>query len=197
MGGKANAHPYGRPPDSCDVDDGLLVDRFLVGDRAAFDALVRRYQDPVLRYVTWSIGDGEAEDAAQDVFVEMHRSLATWRRQSTFRTWLYGVARNVCRRHMRRHRARGHLHGGTDVDDLPGASDPSLCVAQSDTNALLLRAIVRLPPDQRVTLMLRAWEGLAYDEIAAATDVPVGTVRSRLHTARRTLAAAIAGMHDE
>lgn len=187
----------GRLRDSCDADDELLVDRFLGGDRAAFDALVRRYQDPVLRFVAWSIGDDEAEDVAQDVFVEMYRSLATWRRQSPFRTWLYGVARNVCRRRVRRVQARPQVHGGFDVDDLPGANDPSLRAAQSDANALLLAAIARLPADQRVTLMLRAWEGLAYQEIAAATDVPVGTVRSRLHTARRTLSAAIAELTDE
>lgn len=183
--------------DPCDADDELLVDRFLVGDRGAFDALVRRYQDPIHRFVTWSIGGDEADDAAQDVFVEVYRSLASWRRRSTFRTWLYGVARNVCRNHARRGAARSHIHGGIDVDDLPGASNPYLRVAQSDANALLLAAIARLPPEQRVTLMLRAWEGLPYDEIAVVTDVPLGTVRSRLHTARRTLAAAIAEKDDE
>lgn len=187
----------GRLRDPCDAEDELLVDRFLVGDRAAFDVLVGRYQDPVYRFVTWSIGDDDADDAAQDVFVEMYRSLATWRRRSTFRTWLYGVARNVCRRHVRRDAARGQIHGGIDVDDLPDASNPAIRVAQSDANALLLAAIARLPADQRVTLMLRAWEGLRYDEIAAATNVPLGTVRSRLHTARRTLAAAIGEVDDE
>ena len=187
----------GRSRDPCDAEDELLVDRFLGGDRAAFDALVRRYQDPVHRFVAWSIGDDEADDVAQDVFVEVYRSLATWRRRSTFRTWLYGVARNVCRRHVRRGAVRGHVHGEIDVDDLPGASNPALRVAQSDANDSLLAAIARLPADQRVTLMLRAWEGLRYDEIAAATNVPLGTVRSRLNTARRTLAAAIAETNDE
>ena len=187
----------GRLRDPCDAEDELLVDRFLVGDRAAFDALVRRYRDPVYRFVTWSIGDDDVDDAAQDGFVEVYRSLATWHRRSTFRAWLYGVARNVCRRHARRGAVRGHIHGGVDVDDLPGASDPFRTVAQRDANALLLAAIARLPADQRVTLMLRAWEGLPYDEIAAATNAPLGTVRSRLHTARRTLAAAIAETNDE
>ena len=186
----------GRWSDPCEADDELLVDRFLAGDGAAFDALVRRYQDPVHRFVTWSIGDDEADDAAQDVFVEVHRCLATWRRRSTFRTWLYGLARNVCRHHVRRGAARGHIDA-IDVDDLPDTSTPYRRVAQSDTNALLLSAITRLPREQRVTLMLRAWEGLPYDEIAAVTDVPVGTVRSRLHTARRILAAAIAEEDDE
>ena len=185
----------GRSLYPCEADDAL-VDRFLAGDGAAFDALVRRYQDPVHRFVTWSIGDDEADDAAQDVFVEVYRSLATWRRQSTFRTWLYGVARNVCRHHARRGARHSQIHR-IDVDDLPDTSNPYGRVAQSDTNALLLSAITRLPREQRVTLMLRAWEGLPYDEIAAVTDVPVGTVRSRLHTARRTLAAAIAEWDDE
>ena len=183
--------------DPCDADDELLVDRFLGGDRGAFDALVRRYKDPIHRFVTWSIGDDEADDAAQDVFVEVYRSVATWRRRSTFRTWLYGVARNVCRHHTRRGAGRGHIHGEIDADDLPGKSDPYRQVAQADANALLLSAIARLPRDQRVTLMLRAWEGLPYDKIAAVTDVPVGTVRSRLHSARRTLAAAMDETDDE
>ena len=150
----------GRLRDRCGAADELLVDRFLGGDRAAFDTLVRRYQDPVYRFVTWSTDDDDADDVAQDVFVEVYRSLATWRRRSTFRTWLYGVARNVCRRHVRRCAARGHVHGEFDVDDLPGASNPAVRVAESDANALLLAAIARLPADQRVTLMLRAWEGL-------------------------------------
>ena len=186
-----------RRSDPCDADDELLVDRFLVGDRGAFAALVRRYQDPIHRFVTWSIGDDEADDAAQDVFVEVYRSLATWRRRSTFRTWLYGVARNVCRHHERRSTARGRIHGEVDVDDVPDTGNPYRRVAQGDANALLLSAIAHLPREQRVTLMLRAWEGLPYDEIAVVTDVPLGTVRSRLHTARRTLAAAIAEKDDE
>ena len=186
----------GRIRDPCAAHDELLVDGFLAGDRAAFDTLVRRYQDPIHRFVTWSLGDNEADDATQDVFVEVYRSLGTWRRQSTFRTWLYGVARNVCRHHARRGAGRGQLHE-IDVDDLPGTSNPYRHVAERDANALLLSAIARLPRDQRVTLMLRAWEGLPYDHIAAVTDVPVGTVRSRLHSARRTLAAAMNEADDE
>ena len=188
----------GRLRDPCHAEDERLVDRFLGGDRAAFDTLVRRYQDPVYRFVTWSIGDDEADDVAQDVFVEVYRSLATWRRRSIFRTWLYGVARNVCRRHARRVAARVPVHGRIDVDDLPDPSDPALRAAQRDANAVvLLAAIAGLPPGQRATIMLRAWEGLSYDEIAAAMNVPVGTVRSRLHAARRTLAAATAELTDE
>lgn len=177
----------------CDTDDEALVDRFLGGDRAAFDALVLRYQDRLHRFVAWSIGTTEADDRTQDVFVEAYRSLATWRRKSTFRTWLYGVARNVCRHHERQARGRDRTHDGSEIDDLPDdTTSPFESVAKCVGWAELMAAIARLPREQRVTLMLRAWEGLSYDEIAAVTKVPKGTVRSRLHSARRTVAQAIA-----
>ena len=181
-----------RPPGDC-ADDAMLVDRFLGGDTAAFDALVLRHQDRVHRFTAWSVGPDEADDATQDVFVEAYRSLASWRRRSTFRTWLYGVARNVCRHHVRRAALRNRKTVPSLVEDAASqAAGPFDAVAESDENARLMAAITRLPRTQRVTLMLRVWEGLSYDEIAAATDVPKGTVRSRLHSARRRLADALA-----
>jgi len=182
----------GSERDLCDADDEALVDRFLGGDRAAFDALVLRYQDRLHRFVAWSNGSGEADDTTQDVFVEAYRSLATWRGKSTFRTWLYGVARNVCRYHARQARGRDRTRDGSNVDDFPDdTASPLESVAKCFEWADLMVAVTRLPREQRVTLMLRAWEGLSYDEIAAVTNVPKGTVRSRLHSARRTLAHAI------
>ena len=184
-----------QPGDQCDADDEVLVDRFLGGDHAAFNALVLRYTDRLHRFVGWSVGSDEADDATQDVFVEAYRSLVTWRRRSTFRTWLYGVARNVCRHHLRQHAGRGRFHDrSTDVDDVcDDARGPLQRLEDSNENAQLIAYIARLPWEQRVTLMLRAWEGLSYDEIAAVMEVPKGTVRSRLHSARRVLAQAIAG----
>ena len=183
----------GRERNLCDADDEVLVDRFLGGDQTAFDALVLRYQDRLHRFVAWSIGTGEADDTTQDVFVEAYRSLASWRRKSTFRTWLYGVARNVCRYRARQARGRDSSYGGSNVDDFPDdTTGPFESVAKTVERAVLLAAVTRLPREQRVTLMLRAWEGLSYDEIAAVTKVPKGTVRSRLHSARRTVARAIA-----
>lgn len=183
----------GRERELCEADDEALVDRFLGGDRAAFDALVLRYQDRLHRFVAWSIGTGEADDTTQDVFVEAYRSLATWRRKSTFRTWLYGVARNVCRHHARQDRGRDHTRDDSVVGDYADDTfGPFESVAKCLELGDLMAAVTRLPREQRVTLMLRAWEGLSYDEIAAVTNVPKGTVRSRLHSARRTVAQAIA-----
>ena len=176
-----------------DADDEALVDRFLGGDRAAFDALVLRYQDRLHRFVAWSISTGDADDTTQDVFVEAYRSLGTWRRKSTFRTWLYGVARNVCRHHARQTRRRDRTRDDSGVGDCPDHTfGPFESVATRSELADLMVAVIRLPREQRVTLMLRAWEGLSYDEIAAVTNVPKGTVRSRLHSARRVVAQAIA-----
>ena len=182
----------GRERLHCDADEAL-VDRFLSGDRAAFDALVVRYQDRLHRFVAWSIRTGEADDTTQDVFVEAYRSLSTWRRKSTFRTWLYGVARNVCRHHARQARGRDHTQNNSDVGDCPDdAFGPFESVAKCLEWADLMAAVARLPREQRVTLMLRAREGMSYDEIAAVTNVPKGTVRSRLHSARRTVVQTIA-----
>ena len=177
----------------CGADDEELADRFLAGDRAAFDVLVLRHQDRLYRFVSWSIGHNGADDVTQDVFVEVHRSLANWGRRSSFRTWLYGVARNVCRHHLRQVAGRALFLVGSDVDDAPDiAASPFEHLAEREESAELMTAIAQLPRSQRITLMLRAWEGLSYDEIAAITNVPKGTVRSRLHNARRKLAQSIA-----
>ena len=183
---------------SDEADDGSLVERCLMGDRTAFDLLVLRYQDRIHRFVSWSIGNDDAAYASQDVFVEAFRSLGTWRRHSTFRTWLYGIARNICRHRVRQRSADQRNYSERDVDDFPdSASGPLQHLSGTDQRVELAEAIARLPPDQRITLMLRAWEGLSYDEIAVATNVPKGTVRSRLHNARRAIAHAIAETEDD
>jgi len=177
----------------CDADDETLGDRYLDGERAALDAQVLRYQDRLHRFVTWSIGTADADDTTPDAFVEAYRSLPSWRSQSTFRTWLYGVARNVCRHHARQARGREHTRDERDVGECPDDTfGPFESVAKCVEWADLMAVVTQLPRGQRVTLMLRAWEGLSYDEIAAVTNVPKGTVRSRLHSARRTVAQAIA-----
>ena len=167
--------------------------RFLGGDSGAFDTLVVRYQDRIYRFASWWIGEDEAADVAQDTFVQAFQSLATWRRQSTFRTWLYGVARNVCRQHIRQKAVL--LRFPRDPEGVEGISDdkpgPFELLKDGDENMQLMVYVSQLSPEQRMALMLRAWEGMSYDEIALVMDVPTGTVRSRIHTARRVLAEAI------
>lgn len=173
--------------------DASLVDGFLAGDQTSFDQLVLRYQDSVHRFFRRSTDVDAAEDLAQDAFLEVYRSLPTWRRQSSFRTWLFGVARNVSRHHLRS-RLDG-LRAGDNEVTVDGIADtgrgPLQSLDDDDQNAALLNAIARLPWEQRVVIALRAWEGMPYDQIAIITGVPKGTVRSRLHSARQVLARVI------
>lgn len=172
------------------ASDERLALRFLAGDQSAFEQLVLRYQNPVHRFVCWMV-DENAEDLTQDIFVEVHRSLATWRHRSSFRTWIYGVARNVCRRHLRDEGTRRRFWGQAEHEPVDSGPGPLQRLDDSEQNRALLEAIANLSAAQRVTLMLRAWEGMSYDEIAAVTAVPKGTVRSRLHAARQSLAKTL------
>lgn len=179
------------------------------GDEAAFAELFRRYRDRLHGFVSWHAGfegaaPSEVEEVVQEVFFQLYRSLATWRGRSSFRTWLFGLAKNVCR-HQRRRRGRRRrierpaeeLGPGepTEVPDLaPGVLER---LAAGELRREVRRRVATLPAIYREVLVLRDWEDLSYARIAEVTGVPVGTVRSRLHEARARLAAALgAGAKD-
>ena len=176
-----------------DTTDASLVDRFLAGDQTAFGLLVLRYQDSLHRFFRRTTDVDVAEDLAQDAFLEVYRSLATWRGQSSFRTWLFGVARNVGHRHLRSRPDRLRANEkAAPVDEIADTGrGPLQSLEDGDRSAALLNAIARLSWEQRVAIALRTWEGMSYDQIATITGVPKGTVRSRLHSARQVLARVI------
>lgn len=160
------------------------------GDQEALQAIAVRYRNKVLQFVLWLSDPVNAEDLTQDVFVELFRSAKSFSGNSSFRTWLYGIARNVCRRHQRAQRFKLALFSvGTTVDGIPDESESPYDRARHvETSKCLGKAIDSLSPDQRVTVLLRVWEDLSYEEIATVLHVPIGTVRSRLHHARAKLA---------
>jgi RNA polymerase sigma-70 factor, ECF subfamily len=140
-----------------------------------------------------------AEDVAQDVFVEVHRSARTFQERSSFKTWLYAIAVNVCRDHLRRQGtpADRQARDAEAVDSLATLPDESLDplqrFEQDERSALVHAAIERLTPTLRIVLQLRDGEDMNYNEIAHVLAVPVGTVRSRLHNARAALAKELLG----
>jgi len=135
---------------------------------------------------------------AQDVFLQVHRRARSFEGRSAFNTWLFGVALNVCRDHIRRERRVVRTSAVEAGDDkalalLPSESlDPLEFLERTERDALIRSAIERLTPTQRTVLQLRDLEDMTYDEIAHVLAVPVGTVRSRLHNARAALAQALA-----
>lgn len=178
------------------VDPALrLVQRCRRGDETAWRELYRREGPAVARFVRRLLGPGEAaDDAIQQVFVELFRSLPQYRGEASLRTWLYRIAAHVASRRLRGERRRERYAAA--FEDEPGgavaAVSPERRVAAREELARIAEAVDRLPLKQRLVWVLCEVEELSMDEAAAALGVSGGTVRSRLHHARRKVAARLA-----
>ena len=179
-------------PDEGDVDRAL-VSRARRGDLAAFEMLVGRYQPVVSRQVRSIVGRRclDADDITQEVFVRAYRFLGRFRGDSSFGSWLYRVTVNVTRSHhgrrVRQQPVWGDSGEGTAasvIDSCQHADDLERDFAQRD---LIDKALATLPEGLRRSIVLRDLHGLDYQEIAAVTGVPLGTVESRLFRARQRL----------
>lgn len=183
-----------------DDSDEALLRAYTAGDEAALARLLDRYRGRVAALVRCRLGPRSlwVEDVAQDVFVQIHRGAARFEGRSSFRTWLYAIAIRVCRDHGRRQRLAPETRATDDDPDatlaaLPDRSlDPLQALEQAEREALVRAAVEQLSPEHRTTLQLRDGEDMSYEEIAQVLGVPVGTVRSRLHNARATLAGRLA-----
>jgi RNA polymerase sigma-70 factor (ECF subfamily) len=176
-----------------DPDRGL-VEEAARGSREAFDEIVRRYQGQIVNLArALTCSDADADDLAQEAFVRAWRSLSAFRFESTFRTWLYGVALNVIRTHLSRRSRLLRLFWSpkTDRDDDDHPVDRVAVDDGFERSAAMRQAIDRafaaLPGDLREAVVLRDVQGLEYREIAAALGVPIGTVESRIFRARSRL----------
>lgn len=170
-----------------------LAERFINGDTSAFAGLVELYKDRVHQFITCIMGpDRESEDIAQEVFIQIYKSLAGFRRESELSTWVYSLARNVCRRRLRERGRETGLFAAADDEaayELPDAAPSAEAVFESVESGQVVRAAVeRLSPLHRSVIFLSCWEQLSYKEISAALDIPIGTVRSRIHNAMSALA---------
>jgi RNA polymerase sigma-70 factor (ECF subfamily) len=182
---------------SC-VDDATLIDRFLrTDDEEVFEILVRRYQDKVFRLAASILGrgaDSEAEDAAQEVFVVVLRKLKTFRRESTFSTWLYRLARNQIidyRRRAARRPSRVSEAALRTVPDRNVLADPQKVVTTAQKRTRLMRHVDRLGEPQRAVVHLHYWQGQSVAEISDLLGLRPGTVKSHLYRARQRLALSL------
>ncbi len=171
-----------------ETDDVQLVRAAQVGDLAAFEVLVRRYQGRVYRVAVRLLGDAdEAEDAAQEAFVQAWQALPMFRGASSLPTWLYRIVTNRCLNHLQARRSEEPLSDRHEAQT-PG---PQRAAETEDALAALKVAILRLTPEQRAPLVLRELEGRAYGEIAEILEITVPAVKSRLHRARLELLVAM------
>ena len=181
-----------------DDPDVALMMRFREGDETAFDALVEKFKTPVFNYVGYQIRDmDEAEDVAQNVFVQVYKSADRYQPTAKFTTWLFTIARNLCLNEFRR-RQRHPLQSleeitTTDLEsDLPQFADPkarspALEISEKELQEHVVTAIQKLPENQRTAMILCRYEGLSYEEIARVLNISVSATKSLLHRARESL----------
>lgn len=166
--------------------DRLTVDRARQGDLEAFEEILRTRMDTVYRVSFAILGnEADARDAAQETFVSAWRQIGRLRDAERFDAWLQRVAINAARMSHRARRRRGVRE--ISASQVEARADRA---ARSDTDRLGV-ALDALPLDQRTILALHHLDGLSVAELAAILEIPVGTVKSRLHTARRALQAAL------
>jgi RNA polymerase sigma-70 factor (ECF subfamily) len=167
------------------------------GDPEAFAALVKRHQDRVYDFCFRMLSDREeALELTQEIFVSIHQALPGFRFDSKLSTWIYRISKNHCLNRLKYLQRRGRGRS-EDVDQVPEAAlaeavgapqKPDEAMEAEHERAVVQRAIARLEPDQRALVALRDIEGLSYEEIVEIADLPLGTVKSRLHRARERLA---------
>ncbi|MGI8551888.1 MAG: RNA polymerase sigma factor [Dehalococcoidia bacterium] len=186
-------------PDRSDED---LVRDFVVGDTDAYEALVRRYMKPILNFVYRMIGNrSDADDLAQDVFVQVYKALPRARTDLPFKPWLYVVARNKCLDFLKKKRpihfsafdnaetADNPMDNVADPDPLPEE-----LVEQADLQRLLHRAIEALPEKYRVVVSLRYASGLTFAEIGETLSLPENTVKTQFQRAKASLRSSLASL---
>ena len=192
-------------PAGTEQSDLELVRRAQRNERGAFDLLVLKYQHKVVKLVARLLRDpAEAEDVAQEAFIKAYRALGSFRGDSAFYTWLYRIAVNTARNTIAS-RQRRPLDYEAELSEseqnnvtarLQHTDTPEATVLSEEIRVTVNQAIEQLPEDLRTAIVLREIEGLSYEEIAAAMDCPVGTVRSRIFRAREAIDRALKPLLD-
>lgn len=182
------------------LPDGDLVQRAVEGSDEAFRRLVTEYHPLAYGLAYRALGDREdAEEVVQDAFVKIHGALGGFRGESSLKTWILRIVWHQSL-NRRRDRARSPwrrlgLHRADEESgeklSLPVGEGPEARLLTRETQRLVREEIDELPPALREVLVLHGFEQLGYEEIARVLDIPVGTVSSRIHTARRRLAAGL------
>jgi RNA polymerase sigma-70 factor (ECF subfamily) len=183
-------------PMGADTSDLSLVRRVQRGERSAYDLLVLKYQHKVVKLVMRYVHDpADAQDVAQEAFIKAYRALPRFRGDSAFYTWLYRIAINTAKNALAA-RDRSPVsyeldtHGEESEGMISRLRDPDTpegLALTEEIRSTVNGAIEALPDDLRTAIVLRELEGMSYEEIAAAMDCPVGTVRSRIFRAREAI----------
>ncbi len=183
----------------------VLLSRLRRGEPEAFELLVRQHQDRVFDFCVRMVGDREeANDLVQEIFVSVHQNLGRFREDAKLSTWIFRISKNQCINRLkylkRRGRGRSDEYEEVGEDALSGALGaaplPDAALESARERARVQWAISQLEPDARMLVALRDIEGMSYEEIIEITELPEGTVKSRLHRAREKLADLLGRLEE-
>jgi RNA polymerase sigma-70 factor (ECF subfamily) len=186
------------------ADDQRLIAECLAGRTAAFGELVRRHQDRLFNTVYRLLGHAEdARDVVQDAFIHAYQSLKSFKGDSLFYTWLYRIAVNTAISWKRKRRMVVGLQldrddgASLEPQDLSEGHHPGHALEQAELERHIQEALSRVSPEHRAVLILKDMEGQKYEVMAEILEVPIGTIRSRLHRARLELREVLEQMERE
>lgn len=165
-----------------DFDERELVSRCQRGDDGAFGELVDRYKNLVYAMIYRMVPDRtQVDDLAQDVFLKVHRGLPYFRGEARLSTWIYRIVANVC---VQARNARPRMASADDVPE-PAATDSAF--ADVELRDRLEKAMMQLPENYRLLIAAHYLRGVQYEALAESLDIPLGTVKTHLHRAKRQL----------
>jgi RNA polymerase sigma-70 factor (ECF subfamily) len=187
-----------RAEDNQPMEENEVVKLAQQGDKEAFSVLVRNYQNKVFGLAINIVRNHEtADDLAQEIFIKAYQALPRFRFQSEFSTWLYQIAINHIRDHLRKHKKEKNDLRLDEIPEISGeekeASEQLANRQEEEYRKRLLREkLEEMPEKYRLILSLRDIQGLSYEEISKMLKLSAGTVDSRLHRARRLLRKKLA-----
>jgi len=184
-------------PVQTDPDAALML-RAKRGDRAAFTELVEKYKQPVMNFIFRTLRDeAEAEDLAQNVFLQVYKSRARYKQTAKFSTWLFTIARNLCLNELRRrsrHPAESLEEAHAEHEDQPRQQFedkkiilPADKLLHGELAQKIEEALAELPENQRTAILLCRQDELSYEEIAEVLDCSLSATKSLIHRGRETL----------
>jgi RNA polymerase sigma-70 factor (ECF subfamily) len=186
------------------ADDHSLIAECLAGDAAAFGELVRRHQDRLFNTVIRLVGNADdAQDVVQEAFLNAYQSLDGFKGDSLFFTWLYRIAVNTAISLRRKQRVSVSIdssrNGEFPIDPLDPSeqSRPGHALERAEQERRIQQALSRLSPEHRAVLVMKDMEGQKYETMAEILQVPIGTIRSRLHRARLELRQLLEQEHGK
>jgi RNA polymerase sigma-70 factor (ECF subfamily) len=175
-----------------DLSDEELIARSKAGDEASFGEFVQRHMPSVHRWMARAVGEGDADDMTQDVFLRAYRGLSRFRAQAPPRAWLAAIADNAIKnRYRSKSRFRRIFVSGAPEESLADAAssvlDPEETARVGESRETVRDALQKLPVEFRLPVVLRDLEEWSYEEIAVSLELPIGTVKSRIARGRGQL----------